>query len=138
MEDESRQEARELAQGLIERVEKGENIPFEYLSTFSAFLAARSLRTATEKIISGFEKEATRAYDKYLEGLKNKVDNLQLLVNHRFFKKCADFYKKDLSIIENCIEEYKYYVFSWHVVDTLLGIPRREEDMWDHRYVREK
>jgi hypothetical protein len=31
------------------------------------------------------------------------------------------------------INEYDEYIFSGHIIDTLLGRPRSEEDLWDHR-----
>lgn len=31
------------------------------------------------------------------------------------------------------LDEYRAYIFSGHILDTLLGNPRAEKDLFDHR-----
>jgi len=82
------------------------------------------------KLFTDIYKNASKSYINQI--ILDKQD-LQLLLTIKQFKQCLDYYKKELSIVRDIRDEYKAYVFSGHICDTILSIPRAEEDMIDFR-----
>jgi hypothetical protein len=49
------------------------------------------------------------------------------------FKQCVEYYQKEKVLVEDILNEHAEYVWSGHVLDTLVGNYRPDEDLWDHR-----
>lgn len=135
MNDTELNEAKNIADTLIKRAEEGKNSSFEFIRTYGTWITAITLKKNTYKIYKIFLKESKNFYKQYLAALKNHIDYVQLLANHRQYKKWAEFYRKEALTYKNCLHEF--YCFGlcrpieWLLI-MLFGYVRKDEDLIDY------
>lgn len=125
----------DFAKELVNKALTGEHTKREYLKNFSELSVARILRAATKQIVLGFNAAAENAFTSYINNLKNNIDNLSLLLTHITYKKCAEYYQKELDLVRDEIDEfYNYAFFSGHFIDIVIcGFDRPDEHLQDSR-----
>jgi hypothetical protein len=80
-----------------------------------------------------FKKLYDSTYKSYLAQVAMGNPDLETLMALKQFKICTDFYKDETKILNDMLSEYTEYVLSGHVIDTLVGNIRPDEDLYDHR-----
>ena len=131
---------KEFVNDLIDRALNGEHTKREFIRSASDLSVAKLLRTATKQIVDGFVKAVNTTYKKYLKCLENGEDNIDLLMSHLTYKKCLEFYKDELALIIDEIDEFYHYAF---ITDkflklTLFGYVRPITDLYDSRKMKIK
>jgi hypothetical protein len=69
------------------------------------------------------------AYEAYVNDVLLGIQAANTPIIIKQLKQCVDYYQKEAEIIQDMINEYDEYIFSGHIIDTLLGRPRSEEDL---------
>jgi len=124
-----------LMENLIERVAKKEHTKAELIRTRDGLAAAKVLSTALFKISKMFDKLAKQSLEKYIEEIDDtrmQLNAVQQLCTYRDFLACKRFYLVEKGIIDRIIYEYNVYVNSGHLIDSMLGNERPEEDLYDY------
>lgn len=128
----SQEEARKITDNLIQRAEANRHIKFAFIKNLDSFFMIKKYAKAIHEVAKGFRIEATKFYNDYIAGLQQYVDNLQLLVNFKFFSKYADFYDIEECILNNMAYEYTRYLLQGHLVRQLAGYQRQDRDLVDY------
>lgn len=116
---------------LVEYAAEGKHSDFEFIKDMQELKARETTLSDTKKYARIFYKEATAQYKAYLAKMKsNRIDDLQLLVNHRSFLNAADFYSKEAEILMTEIAEYRdYLMWPGSLIKAMLGYSRTPEEI---------
>lgn len=124
----------DFTQALIDYALKGKHSPIEFIKNFGERSIVRTLVSANTKLTVGFTRAAEASYKDYIKKQKEGIDDIRLLLAHRTFKKCAQFYQEEVDAAYDRLQEYTCYLFSGHIIDNLLlGYDRDYSDMVDFR-----
>ena len=76
-----------------------------------------------------FKKMYKSAYETHVKNILLGIQTVETLIIVKQLKQCTEYYQKEAEIVRDMINEYNEYVLSGHIIDTLLGRPRSEEDL---------
>lgn len=76
-----------------------------------------------------FKKLYNSTYKSYLTQVEAGNPDLETLMALKQFKICTDFYDDETKILDDMLSEYTEYILSGHVIDTLVGNIRPDEDL---------
>jgi hypothetical protein len=76
-----------------------------------------------------FKKMYKAAYENHVKNVLLGIQAVETLIIIKQLKQCVDYYQKEAEIIQDMINEYDEYILNGHIIDTLLGRPRSEEDL---------
>ena len=123
----------EIFMNLIEKALAGEHSPFEFIRSYDMLKVARLYRAGVKKVAKMFkslEKELLQAYQYSIE---SDNQSLEIVMSIKQFGKCAQYYKEECAIVKDMIKEFKTYVMSGHILQTMLGGVRPENECVDYR-----
>ena len=120
--------------GLLKTSQKGEHMKLEYICSFDEANVVLVMYRAMEKILRGLKKMTKSMFKAYLRTVESGTNKLENLIGYKEVCKCLKFYEEEKRLLYDMLEEYYHYVFSGHILDTFLLKPRKEEDLYDHRY----
>ena len=118
---------------LLTKALSGDNSKFELISSEGMWNATRIIAHATKKVVKLFKNLVKNSEETYCEQIRAGEQDLEMLLACLQFRVCLDFYEKELETAKDMLREYRAYVTSGHIIKTILGIPRAEEDMVDYR-----
>lgn len=118
---------------LVERAIKGEHSEFEFIRSWQERTAVKTYLFGTSAVIRVFKNLCKATYKTYLSQIATRTQDIQTILALKQFKQCLAFYEREFEIARDMIKEYWEYIWNWHVIDTLVGNYRAEEDLWDHR-----
>lgn len=118
---------------LVERAVKGKQSNFEFLRSWQEKTAVKTYQVGIAAIIRIFTNLYSSTYKTYVSQVSRGMQDLETLLALKQFKQCLVFYEREYEITRDMIEEYWEYIWNWHIIDTLIGNYRPEEDLWDHR-----
>ena len=119
--------------GLVEYAIKGKQSDFKFIRSWQERIAVKIYRFKIAAIIRLFKNLCDSTYKTYLSQIAAGMQDLQTLLALKQFKQCLVFYEREAEIARDMIKEYWEYIWNWHIIDTLVGNYRAEEDLWDHR-----
>lgn len=122
-----------IAEQLIQRAKDGNHSSFEFIRSLDEYFAARTFRKASNKVFESFITTQSNLYKAYVSQVKEGIDNLDVILTISELNSIIKFYEIEIEIVSDMIDEYKAYVHSGHIIDTLLGNYRKEEDLVDFR-----
>lgn len=125
----------QVAEQLILRAKKGEHSEFEFLRSIEEYFAARTVRNAVYKVAKSFKNSRDNLYKSYIKTVKSGAQSLEVILAISELEQVVKFYDDEIGIISDMIDEYVAYVHSGHIIDTLVGNYRKEEDLFDFREV---
>lgn len=82
-----------------------------------------------------FNKLVKTTYKTYLKQIDLDQQDIQVLLALKQFEKCRAFYAKEIETLRDMIDEHNEYILSGHVLDTLVGNIRPDEDLVDFRKI---
>jgi hypothetical protein len=85
--------------------------------------------------VNMFNKLVKTTYKTYLKQIDLDQQDIQVLLALKQFEKCRAFYAKEIETLRDMIDEHNEYILSGHVLDTLVGNIRPEEDLVDFRKI---
>lgn len=118
---------------LVETALANENQPFQFIGSLAEWSAAKTCVKATKKVVKLFKSLEENSAASYVELIKKGKQSAEVLLAHLQFKRCAEFYEKEVATLKDMLKEYRAYVFGGNIMKTLLGFYRAEDDMVDYR-----
>lgn len=126
-------QAEDFFTDLVDRALKGKQSDFEFIRSWQERRAVRTYRFGVEAIIKIFINLGDSTYKTYVEQIRTGSQDLETLLALKQFKQCLRFYTQERDIARDMLKEHAEYIWNWHIIDTLIGNYRPEEDLWDHR-----
>ena len=118
---------------LVERAVKGKQSDFEFIRSWQERTAVKMYQIGIAAVIRIFTNLYHSTYKTYVSQVTKGMQDLETLLALKQFKQCLVFSKREHEITREMIKEYWEYIWNWHIIDTLIGNYRSEEDLWDHR-----
>ena len=81
-----------------------------------------------------FENVRKASLEVYIKQIQDGFNELTTLYDYKQFTRCCEYYQKELQIAKSMKSEYFTYIFKGHIIDTILGVPRKDSDCIDHRF----
>ena len=122
-----------LFKELIERAMTNDSKPFEFICCLQERAAVKAYIRATKKVVSLFKNLETQAGLSYASLIMEGKQQSEVLLAYLQFKRCKQFYEKELFTLKDMLSEYRAYVFGGHLASTLLGFYRKDFDKVDYR-----
>ena len=123
----------EIFKNLVEKALRGEQSPFEFIRSYNMLSVARAYRSGVKKvakIFASLEKSLLKTYQLQIADGSQNIETLAAAIQ---FRKCKEYYTKEFKIAKDMISEFRTYVFSGHIIQTMLGGMRPEEECVDYR-----
>lgn len=132
--DRTQEEQEELYELLTEKALSKDHTSFEYIKNTTEFSVMRQAVSGLESVIKLYECICEELYKAYCDQVLTGSTDFNMLYILRQNQECKTFYKKELEIAQDMIDEYWAYVWSGHFLDQWLLFRNRESwHLWDHR-----
>lgn len=118
----------EQIQNLIDTALSNKHVKVEQINNINEYFAAKTLIKGLRRLIIFFMTSANDTYKEYINDLKNRIDNVQLLFNYRILKQCEKYYCEEYVNNWAAIEEYRNYLYSNNFFKSFFGHDRRDDD----------
>ena len=123
----------ELFTELVNKALKGEHTKFNLLRCWSDRTQLKQYILGLKDVVKMFRNSVKKSAEVYVDQIAKDEQDLGLILALKQFTQCKDYYEQELFLAEDILKEYWYYIFGGHVLDTLIGSIRRDEDMVDYR-----
>lgn len=123
----------EFFEVLIQRALEGKQSDFEFIRNYRMLKVARLYKKGVRKVSRLFESIRKSLLKQYQATINSGTQDIKTIMSIAQFEKCRDYYKKERAIAKDMISEYRTYVFSGHILDTLLGKIRPDNECVDFR-----
>lgn len=124
----------EIFNELIAQALEGKHTPFEFIRNFSQLLFALDCRRDRKNLLKLFQKLEKDFIKEYTNQIRSNSQDINLVTSIKQLATVKDYYIKEVNILSDMVSEYKAYVLNGHITDTILGIERAEEDLYDFRF----
>lgn len=118
---------------LVHRALDSKHSNFEFLRSAQDRTSAKIVRFSYATISRMFKKLYESTYKTYLKQVELGDQDVETLMALKQFKQCMEFYDDEAKIMDDMLDEYSEYIFSGHIIDSLLGRIRPDDDLYDHR-----
>ena len=118
---------------LVKKALEGKQSDFEFIRSYDMLKVARLYKSGTKKVIKLFKgliKDLINQYNNQVLDGKQLIETIMAI---KQFEKCRDYYKQETAIAKDMISEFKTYVFSGHILQTILGGVRPDFECVDYR-----
>lgn len=118
---------------LVKKALTEDNSKFEFIRNLEMLRVAKLYRSSIRKVIKVFKNLVKSLTKEYADQISDDKQSLEVIMAIKQFDACLAYYKKELRIAKDMISEYKTYVFSGHILDTLFGSYRPDCECIDYR-----
>lgn len=118
---------------LVKKALTEDNSKFEFIRNLEMLRVARFYRSSIRKVIKIFKELIKGLTKEYADQISGDKQSLEVIMAIKQFDACLAYYKKELRIAKDMISEYKTYVFSGHILNTLFGGYRPDYECVDYR-----
>ena len=132
-EDLSKKTTDELFQDLILKALEGKQSDFEFIRTYDGLQVAKLYKRGVKRVVKVFNSLKKSLLHDYLHQVMTDEQSIESLMAIKQFEKCAQFYKNEFKVAKDMISEFKTYVFSGHILQTILGGTRPDRECVDYR-----
>ena len=115
---------------LVDKAIEGIHSPFEFIRSYQMLKVAKMYKRGVKNVIKIFKGLVGELLTKYVE---DEDKNIEILMAMKQFNDCVKYYEKEYAIAKDMISEYRTYVFSGHIFNTIIGIPRPDHECVDYR-----
>lgn len=124
---------KELFNELVKKALEGKQSDFEFIRSYDMLQAARAYRAGTRKVAKIFNSLRKGLLKEYARAIITNEQKLDVVMTILQFEKCRDYYLAERDIAKDMISEYRTYVMSGHILNTILGGIRPDEECVDYR-----
>jgi flagellin-specific chaperone FliS len=118
---------------LVKKALTEDNSKFEFIRNLEMLHVAKFYRSSIRKVIKIFKDLVKGLTKEYADQISDDKQSLDVIMAIKQFDACLAYYKKELRIAKDMISEYKTYVFSGHILNTLFGGYRPDYECVDYR-----
>ena len=130
----SKEEQEELYEALTQKALNAEHTEFEYIKNTSEFFIMKQAVSGLETVIKLYISICNALYKAYCNQVLEGRADFNMLYIFRQNQECITYYKRELEIAKDMLDEYWAYVWSGHFLDQWLFFRTRETwHLWDHR-----
>lgn len=126
-------EFQEMILKVIEHAETAKLSEFRLITTWAEYRKFKDKRKAFKLLVNGLKKSSNRCFKRYCRAVTAGISNVSTLLAYQRLWATMEFYKKEVEILTDMIDEYETYLFSGDLFWAYIGFRRREEDMFDFR-----
>jgi hypothetical protein len=127
-------EFQEMILKVIKHAETAKLSEFQLIATWAEYRNYKGKRKAFKLLVDGLRKSSDRLFKKYCRGVTVGFSNFNTLLAYQRLVSTAEFYKKELAVIDDMLDEYETYLFSQgNLLWAHLGAYRSDADMRDYR-----
>lgn len=125
----------EVVIALIERAQAGEHLPFKLITNISEYFINRTSKRAIKSVIKSLTKSRDRVFKRYCRQVAVGEGDFEQLLICNALQDAAEFYKTEIRIITDMIDEYDEYLLTNinNLIGAILFEERPENKLWDHR-----
>lgn len=113
-------ETQEILLSLIDHARTGEHTKFEQLRFFSEYAGARAIDKATQKVVAILEGSAACIFKRYCKAVSNQQADVNSLLAYKQLQQAVDFYKEELHIIKDILEDYENYLWDGNFLKAFI------------------
>ena len=110
-----------------------DNSKFEFIRNLEMLHAAKLYRSSIRKVIKIFKDLVKGLTKEYADQISDDKQSLEVIMAIKQFDACLAYYKKELRIAKDMISEYRTYVMSGHILNTMFGGYRPDFECVDYR-----
>lgn len=125
--------SKEFFDELVGRAMRGEASKFEFIRDLTTFRTARAYKRGVGKIARLFGKLAEGLVRQCAALVREGAQDVDALLAAKRFEICRDHYAAEAAVAKDMLSEFKAYLRSGHVIRTLLGGYRPDEECVDYR-----
>ena len=127
-------EYKQLVEKILEQVNLGQHSKWEFIINLTQYFETQILIKTYKKFIKSFKKINKSLVKKQIKCIKaNNYTSLDTSLAIRQFLDAIIFYKKEIDILKDMINEYQEFLLSGHLIESLSGLNRSYEDLYDFR-----
>ena len=123
----------ELYKGLVTKALEGKHSKFEFIRNLEMLHVAKLYRRGVKQVAKMFKNMEYELLYAYKKLIQNGQDDIGMIMAIRQFGACAQYYKEEHAIAKDMISEFRCYVNSGHILQTLFGGVRPEYECVDYR-----
>lgn len=117
----------------IDHALKDPHTKFMYLHSIEEVIALNSWIRTIKKLVKGFKTIVKNSFDQYINLVDMGLTNLDTVLGLNELQACLKYYQDELAIGKDMKNEYFTYVLSGHILHTIIGRDRTEDEEYDHR-----
>lgn len=118
---------------LVKKAIEGKQSNFEFIRSYEMLKVARLYKKGTKKVFKVFQSLYKALLKQYSDAVLDDKQTLDVLMAIKQFEICASYYKNEHAIAKDMISEFRCYVNSGHILQTLLGGYRPDYECVDYR-----
>jgi predicted alpha-1,6-mannanase (GH76 family) len=118
---------------LVTRALTSKQSNFEFIRSWRERLAVKVQRFQTEAVVKVFKNLYDATYKTYIDQVTIGNQDLQTILALKQFKQCLKYYEREWEIAQEMLDEHWSYIWCGHLLDTLVGNYRPDQDLVDHR-----
>lgn len=123
----------ELFKELVLKALEGKQSNFEFIRSYGMLRIARMYKHGVSKVAKMFKNLEKELIKSYTSLIASGEDDLEIIMSIKQFNACAEYYKKERALVKDMISEFRTYVMSGHILQTLLGGVRPDHECVDYR-----
>lgn len=123
-----------LMSELLRQAEAGKHLDFQFLRNWQDFINARKFRYTLELVIDSVEISTKKLFKNYCLAVTKQKSDAMILIAYKTALKVLSFYREELRILKDMIDEYRAYLMSGNLLSAFLfNSQRPTEELWDYR-----
>ena len=111
----------------------GKHSDFEFVRNLTGLRILNVYIRGMRKIVRSFKETQNAIVSVYLSQVEKGIQDIGVIMAIKQFGVCTEYYQKELEIAKDMRKEYRTYVMSGHILDTLLGYTRPDNELVDYR-----
>ncbi len=126
-------EVQQILLTLIKHAQSAKFTEFQFLQNLSEYNFYKGKSKSYRILIKILKKSVNKLFRSYCKKIPEGTANFNSLLAYKQINQTIDFYKRELEIIGEMLDEYEAYLLSGYFFCALTGECRREEDLKDFR-----
>lgn len=118
---------------LVKQALEGKQSDFEFVRNLAGLKVLNIYIRGMRKVVKSFKTTRDAMMRLYMKQVEQGKQDIELTFAVMQFTRCIEYYSKELAIAKDMRKEYKTYVMSGHLLDTLFGYTRPDSDLVDFR-----
>jgi hypothetical protein len=118
---------------LIKKANTAKHIQFQFLKSWREYVTTRKIRRAHVLLVASLKQTADKLFKNYCKAIIDNETKVINLLAYSTTLEVLQFYEEELSILEDMLSEYEWYLYYGNWIDFILGMERPANKLWDHR-----
>lgn len=129
-----KEEIHNITTEIIARAKANEHTPFEYIRNWTDYRKCQLSRAALKLLIKSLTYSTDSMLNKYCKAIITGTADVSQLLVRGVLNQTVEFYKKELAMADDMLDEYRAYLSDGHLINAFLFNEYRSwSDCWDRR-----